>query len=90
MLDEVREPAVRPPRRRLELTEAAKAKLVKEGYDPVFGARPLRRVVTREVENPLSKRILAGEFREGDTVVMDATDEGYTFYRKEAVAAAAG
>jgi len=74
----------------LELTESAKAKLVKEGYDPVFGARPLRRVVTREVESPLSKRILAGEFREDDTVVMDATDEGYTFYRKEAVAAAAG
>ena len=74
----------------LELTEAAKAKLVKEGYDPVFGARPLRRVVTREVESPLSKRILAGEFREGDTVVMDATEEGYTFNRKEAVAAAAG
>ncbi len=73
----------------LELSEAAKAKLVKEGYDPVFGARPLRRVVTREVENPLSKRILAGEFREGDTVVLDATDDGYTFYRKEAVAAAA-
>jgi ATP-dependent Clp protease ATP-binding subunit ClpC len=74
----------------LELTEAAKAKLVKEGYDPVFGARPLRRVVTREVENPLSKRILAGEFREDDTVVMDATDDGYTFSRREAVAAAAG
>ena len=74
----------------LELTEAAKAKLVKEGYDPVFGARPLRRVVTREIESPLSKRILAGEFSEGDTVVADATDEGYTFYRKEAVTAAAG
>ncbi len=74
----------------LELTEAAKAKLVKEGYDPVFGARPLRRVVTREVESPLSQRILAGEFREGDTVVMDASDAGYTFYRKEAVTAAAG
>ena len=42
------------------------------------------------MESPLSKRILAGEFREDDTVVMDATDEGYTFYRKEAVAAAAG
>ena len=74
----------------LELTEAAKAKLVKEGYDPVFGARPLRRVVTREIESPLSKRILAGEFREGDTVVADATDEGYTFYRKDEVTAAAG
>ncbi|MGD0115093.1 MAG: AAA family ATPase [Dehalococcoidia bacterium] len=73
----------------LELTEAAKAKLVKEGYDPVFGARPLRRVVTREVESPLSQRILGGEFREGDTVVMDATDDGYTFRHKEDVVAAA-
>ncbi len=73
----------------LELTEAAKAKLVKEGYDPVFGARPLRRVVTREVESPLSQRILGGEFREGDTVVMDATDDGYTFHRKEVATAAA-
>ncbi len=72
----------------LELTEAAKAKLVKEGYDPVFGARPLRRVVTREVESPLSQRILAGEFREGDTVVMDVSDAGYTFHGNEAVAAA--
>ncbi|HUS82675.1 MAG TPA: AAA family ATPase [Dehalococcoidia bacterium] len=74
----------------LELTEAAKTKLVKQGYDPVFGARPLRRMVTREVESPLSTRILAGEFGEGDTVVVDATDDGYTFSRKEAVAAAAG
>jgi len=72
----------------LELTEAAKAKLVKEGFDPVFGARPLRRVVTRQVENPLSKRILEGEFGDGDTVVMDIGEEGYTFARKEAVAAA--
>jgi ATP-dependent Clp protease ATP-binding subunit ClpC len=74
----------------LELTEAAKAKLVKEGFDPVFGARPLRRVVTRQVENPLSKRILEGEFGDGDTVVMDVTDEGYTFERKERVIARAG
>jgi ATP-dependent Clp protease ATP-binding subunit ClpC len=73
----------------LELTEAAKAKLVKEGYDPVFGARPLRRVVTRQVENPLSKRILEGEFQPGDTAVVDATDDGYSFARKEAVASAA-
>jgi ATP-dependent Clp protease ATP-binding subunit ClpA len=52
----------------LELTDAAKEALVKEGFDPVYGARPLRRTVQRRVENPLSKRILAGEFVEGDTV----------------------
>ena len=89
MVDEVRE-RLSDRDVALELTEAAKSKLVKQGYDPVFGARPLRRVVTREVESPLSKRILAGEFGEGDTVVMDASDDGYTFQRGEAVAAAAG
>ena len=74
----------------LDLTEAAKTALVKEGFDPVFGARPLRRTVTREVENPLSKRILSGEFHEGDTVAVDRPEgeEGYTFTRREKVAAA--
>jgi ATP-dependent Clp protease ATP-binding subunit ClpC len=88
MVDEVRD-RLSDRQVELELTEAAKAKLVKEGYDPVFGARPLRRVVTRQVENPLSKRILEGEFQPGDTAVMDATDDGYSFARKEAVASAA-
>jgi ATP-dependent Clp protease ATP-binding subunit ClpC len=89
MVDEVRD-RLSDRQVELELTEAAKAKLVKEGYDPVFGARPLRRVVTRQVENPLSKRILEGEFQPGDAAVMDATDDGYSFARKEAVAARAG
>ncbi len=75
----------------LELTEAAKEALVKEGFDPVFGARPLRRTVQRRVENPLSKRILAGEFGEGDTVLVEVTDGEYVFSREEAkVAAKAG
>jgi ATP-dependent Clp protease ATP-binding subunit ClpC len=73
----------------LELTEAAKEALVKEGFDPVFGARPLRRTVQRRVENPLSKRILAGEFGEGDTVLVDVEGEEYVFARK-AVEVAAG
>jgi ATP-dependent Clp protease ATP-binding subunit ClpC len=88
MVDEVRE-RLSDRGVALELTAAAKAKLVKEGYDPVFGARPLRRVVTRQVENPLSKRILEGEFQPGDTAVVDTTDDGYSFARKEAVASAA-
>jgi len=67
----------------LELTDAAKEALVKEGFDPVYGARPLRRTVQRRVENPLSKRILAGEFVEGDTVLVDVSPEGeYAFERK--------
>jgi ATP-dependent Clp protease ATP-binding subunit ClpC len=66
----------------LELTEAAKSALVKEGYDPVFGARPLRRTIERRVANPLSHRILAGEFSEGDVVVVDYVDRDYTFQKK--------
>jgi ATP-dependent Clp protease ATP-binding subunit ClpC len=63
----------------LELTEAAKSWLVKEGYDPVYGARPLRRAVERYVENPLSAGILRGEFGDGDTVLVDLGDKGLTF-----------
>jgi len=56
----------------LEITPAARALLAKEGYNPDFGARPLKRLIQRTIENPLSRRLLAGEFREGDTVVADA------------------
>src|SRR5213595_1973562 len=52
----------------LELTEAAKALLAQEGYDPVYGARPLKRVIQRDLLNPLSLDILEGKFREGQTV----------------------
>ncbi len=72
----------------LELTETAKAELVKEGYDPVFGARPLRRTIERRVANPLSRRILAGEFAEGDTALVDHADGEYTFEKKKAPAKA--
>jgi len=68
----------------LELTEAAKAALVKEGYDPVYGARPLRRTIERRVANPLSRRILGGEFKEGETALVDYVDGEYVFGKKEA------
>ncbi|HYU26417.1 MAG TPA: AAA family ATPase, partial [Thermoanaerobaculia bacterium] len=68
----------------LELTEAAKVALVKEGYDPVYGARPLRRTIERRVANPLSRRILAGEFKEGETAIVDYADAEYVFGKKEA------
>jgi ATP-dependent Clp protease ATP-binding subunit ClpB len=58
--------------------------LGREGYDPVFGARPLRRTIQREVENPLARRLLAGEVRDGDTVVVDAGAQGLTFERRAA------
>ena len=56
----------------LEITQEAKDYLAREGYNPDFGARPLRRLIQRSVENPISRELLAGEFREGETVVVDA------------------
>ena len=61
-----------------ELTPAASQWLAEEGFDPVFGARPLRRAVQRHLENPLSKSILADEFRPGDHVLVDKGDSGLT------------
>jgi ATP-dependent Clp protease ATP-binding subunit ClpC len=73
----------------LELTEAAKAWLVKQGYDPVYGARPLKRAVERYVENPLSARILRGEFTDGDSVLVNVEGEGLTFSVKKGAKATA-
>src|SRR5919109_3549972 len=58
----------------IELTEAARAHLAEEGYDPAFGARPLKRLIQREVQDPLAVRLLAGEIREGDLVRVDVSD----------------
>ena len=68
------------------VTEAAKAALVDEGFDPDFGARPLRRTIQRRVENELARRVLAGEFGEGDVVVVGRDGEGgeYTFSAERA------
>ncbi len=64
------------------LTPAAKAALVDEGYDPVYGARPLRRVIQRRVENALAKRLLTGEFLEGDCIRVDYREGTYHFDRQ--------
>jgi ATP-dependent Clp protease ATP-binding subunit ClpB len=63
----------------IELTEAAKALLAEEGYDPAYGARPLKRVIQRQVQDPLALRLLEGEYREGDRVLVDAVDGHLTF-----------
>ncbi len=67
----------------MELTPAAKALLAKKGYDPVLGARPLRRTIQREIEDMLSEKILYGELRAGEIVVVDTDgaekDEAFTF-----------
>ncbi|MGB2855211.1 MAG: AAA family ATPase [Dehalococcoidia bacterium] len=61
------------------LTDEAKSWLAQEGFDPMFGARPLRRTIQREVENPLSKKILMGELKEGDRVKVDSSPDGLVF-----------
>ena len=71
----------------VELTDAAKEQLVREGYDPAYGARPLKRTIQRRVLDPLALRVLEGEFGEGDTVVVDAGDDGLTFEEAQAVRA---
>jgi ATP-dependent Clp protease ATP-binding subunit ClpC len=63
----------------VELTESAKSWLAKEGYDPIYGARPLRRAIERYVENPLSTKLLSGEFSQGDRIIVDLGDKGLTF-----------
>ena len=65
----------------IELTDAAKALLAEEGYDPAFGARPLKRVIQRQVQDPLALKVLQGEFGEGDRVRVDARDGRLIFER---------
>jgi ATP-dependent Clp protease ATP-binding subunit ClpB len=63
----------------LDVTDSARAHVAREGYDPNYGARPLRRAIQREIENPLARRILAGEFTAGDTVRIDVRDGEIVF-----------
>ncbi|MBN1659651.1 MAG: ATP-dependent chaperone ClpB [Anaerolineae bacterium] len=63
----------------IELTEAAKELLAEEGYDPTFGARPLKRVIQRRVQDPLALRLLQGDFEEGDRIEVDARDGNLRF-----------
>jgi len=70
----------------LVLTDAAKDLLAREGYDPVFGARPLRRVIQSRIQNEIATRLLAGEIGEGDTIRVDAVADGFTFESKKAEA----
>ncbi len=67
----------------LELTTAAQNYVADVGYDPVYGARPLKRAIQKEIENPLATKILENTFMEGDTVVIDATEHTLTFNKKE-------
>lgn len=68
----------------LELSEKAKDLLADLGYDPQFGARPMKRVLQKEVVNELSKQILAGKFAPGETIFVDTDEKGLVFTEKPA------
>ena len=65
-----------------EVTDAARTFIAREGHDPIYGARPLRRAIQRLIENPLAKRILAGDFPPGSTVRVDVADNERSSLRK--------
>jgi ATP-dependent Clp protease ATP-binding subunit ClpB len=66
----------------IELSDAAVEALVDEGYDPVYGARPLKRVIQKRIENPLASRLLAGEFVPGDVISVDYLEGAYRFQKR--------
>ena len=72
----------------LELTDAAKEHLAEAGWDPTYGARPLKRAIQRMIENPLALRLLENEFEEGDTVRVDSEDGGLVFEKSRPAEAA--
>jgi ATP-dependent Clp protease ATP-binding subunit ClpB len=74
---------------RIELTPAAKEFLAEAGWDPTYGARPLKRAIQRLVENPLALRLLEGDFVEGDAVLVDAKDDEIVFEKAKAAEPAA-
>ena len=65
----------------IELTESAQDMMAKAGYDPVFGARPLKRTIQRELQNPLAEAILQGQFVAGDTIVVEAENDHLSFHK---------
>src|SRR5262249_1616878 len=67
----------------LEITHDASALLAEEGYDPTFGARPLKRVIQQRIENPLAQRILSGDFGEGDAITIDVDRNKHDFAFKK-------
>jgi ATP-dependent Clp protease ATP-binding subunit ClpB len=71
----------------VELTDTARGFLVAEGFDPMFGARPLKRTIQRRVLDPLAMRVLEGDFREGDSVLVDMGNNELKFQKKQSVAA---
>jgi ATP-dependent Clp protease ATP-binding subunit ClpB len=67
-----------------EISEAAKAWIAERGYDPTYGARPLKRAIQRQLQNPIATKILENTFGAGDTIVIDVVDDALSFNRKGA------
>jgi ATP-dependent Clp protease ATP-binding subunit ClpB len=63
----------------IELSDDARAYLANKGYEPAFGARPLKRLIQREIQDPLAMQLLSGEIRDGDTVTIEASADGLEF-----------
>src|SRR5467141_3450271 len=67
----------------LDLSDNAKSLIAKEGFDPVYGARPIKRTIQRLIIDPLAQKVLSGEFKEGDTVFVDAQDGKIVFWSEQ-------
>jgi ATP-dependent Clp protease ATP-binding subunit ClpB len=70
----------------LQLDDSAHQWLANEGYDPLYGARPLKRVIQRTLQNPLAEKLLAGSIKDGDTIEVSASDLGLYFKPAEKAA----
>ncbi len=73
----------------LEPTDAACDWLSRTGYDPIYGARPLKRLIQKDIENPLALRMLKGDFMDGDRIQIDSDGDGLTFNKQPSLVAAA-
>ena len=84
---QIKQLAARLEARQLELsiTDAALDRIGSAGFDPVYGARPLKREIQQQIENPLAQRILAGDFVAGDTVYIDSSDDSLIFSNSASV-----
>ncbi len=67
---------------KLEVSDKALDQLAEQGFDPIYGARPLKRVIGVELENPLAQAILSGTFMSGDTIIADVKEGNFTFNKK--------
>jgi ATP-dependent Clp protease ATP-binding subunit ClpB len=67
----------------LELTDRALDRLAEAGFDPVYGARPLKRAIQNTIENPLAQEVLAGRFGPGDIIIVDESEDAFVFTRRQ-------